>query len=242
MKRETIEQLKNTASITVLTGAGISAESGVPTFRGDNGLWKNFKAEELATPQAFIRDPSIVWEWYDLRRRLLKNIKPNTGHFAISEIERCIKDFLLITQNVDGLHGLAGNKNIIELHGNIWRVRCVSNCGTRVNKEVPLKDIPPYCDCGSLIRPDIVWFGEMLDEADLRKAYNGIRQCDTFLVVGTSGLVQPAASFPIMAKDIGAYVIEVNIEATTITPFSDEFIRGKAGEILPLLADIIAGR
>ncbi|MBI3399037.1 MAG: NAD-dependent deacylase [Deltaproteobacteria bacterium] len=228
------ERLYKSKAVAILTGAGISAESGVPTFRGKNGLWKNFRPEELATPEAFKQDPRLVWEWYDWRRRTLAQFKPNAAHLAIAGIEKRIKEFTLITQNVDGLHQLAGSKNIIELHGNIWRVRCLSCGKITVNRVVPIK-ILPFCECGGLLRPDVVWFGEMLSDSNLTKAFVAIDNCDLMFIIGTSGIVQPAASFALRAKDEGALVVEVNIEKTPLSASMDATFIGKAGDILPQL-------
>ncbi|MBI3756118.1 MAG: NAD-dependent deacylase [Deltaproteobacteria bacterium] len=228
------ERLCNSKAVTILTGAGISAESGVPIFRGKNGLWKNFRPEDLATPEAFKREPGLVWEWYDSRRQTLSRLKPNPGHFAIAEIEKRVKDFTLITQNVDGLHQLAGSKNIIELHGNIWRVKCLTCGKVAENRDVPIK-ILPFCECGGLLRPDVVWFGEMLSDDNLTRAFVASDNCDLMFVIGTSGVVHPAASLALRAKDEGASVVEINIENTPLTASADATFLGKAGEILPRL-------
>ncbi len=228
------ERLHNSNAVTILTGAGISAESGVPTFRGKNGLWKNFKPEEIANPEAFKKDPCLVWEWYDSRRQVLSLLKPNSCHFAIAEIEKRAKKFTLITQNVDGLHQLAGSKNIIELHGNIWRVRCLTCCKVAENMDVPIK-ILPFCECGGLLRPDVVWFGEMLSNNTMTKAFVASDNCDIMFVIGTSGVVHPAASLALRAKDEGAFVVEINIESTPLSASADATLLGKAGEILPQL-------
>src|SRR5260370_1133383 len=156
------EWLRQANSVAVLTGAGVSAESGVPTFRGVNGLWKQYRAEDLATPEAFDRDPRLVWEWYDWRRCLIANAKPNAGHYALAELERQVPSFTLITQNVDDLHDTAGSRNILKVHGSIWIVRCTSCGKERVDRTAPLPDLPPRCECGSLLRPGVVWFGEPL--------------------------------------------------------------------------------
>ena len=228
------ERLHNAKAVTVLTGAGISAESGVPTFRGKDGLWKNFRPEDLATHEAFKKDPKLVWEWYDSRRQTLGLLRPNPGHIAIAEIEKRNKDFALITQNVDGLHQLAGNKNVIELHGNIWRVKCTACSKVNLNKDVPIK-ILPFCECGGLLRPDVVWFGEMLSDNALTKAFVASDNCDLMFVIGTSGVVHPAASIALRAKDEGAFVVEINIENTPLSVSADVTLLGKAGDILPQL-------
>ncbi len=227
------ERLSSARSVVVLTGAGVSAESGVPTFRGPEGLWRNFRPEELATPQAFWRDPKLVWEWYDWRRRIIAPLKPNPGHYAISELEKRVPEFLLVTQNVDGLHRLAGSAKLVELHGNIWFARCVEE-GTVTEKRV-LATIPPKCGCGALLRPHVVWFGESLDEYDFKTAVEASRNCDVMIVAGTSSVVQPAASLAGLAKDSGAFVVEVNTDETPITGVVDVSIRGLSGVMLPLL-------
>ncbi|MBN1254897.1 MAG: NAD-dependent deacylase [Deltaproteobacteria bacterium] len=227
--------------IVVLTGAGISAESGVPTFRGEEGLWKQYRAEELATPHAFEANPKLVWEWYDWRRGIIGKAQPNPGHLAIAEMERLFPDFALITQNVDGLHRRAGNSKVIEIHGNLWDLRCVADGRVREDNRVPLPQIPPLCECGALLRPHVVWFGESLDQEDLTQAYRLIEECDLLLVVGTSAVVQPVASFPLMAKEGGAFVIEVNMDPTPLSPRVDASFQGKAGEILPALLEKLQG-
>jgi NAD-dependent deacetylase len=234
-----IEDVRNrlsaASSVTVLTGAGVSAESGVPTFRGKDGLWRNYRAEELATPQAFERDPVLVWEWYNMRRDRLSGIEPNQAHYTLAKLEERVDDFTLITQNVDGLHEKGGSRNIIELHGNIWMVRCTKCGGIKENHDIPI-DIPPYCEgCGGLLRPHIVWFGEMLQDNILSSAYSALERCKIMIVIGTSGIVQPAASMAYTAKRAGAYVIEVNLEMTPNSGVVDKTITGKAAEILPLM-------
>ncbi len=235
IKKSIRERLNSAKRVAVLTGAGVSAESGVPTFRGEEGLWRNFRAEELATPEAFSRDPKLVWEWYDWRRSLIAPLKPNPGHGAVYQMEKKYSEFLLITQNVDGLHRTAGSAKMVELHGNIWRTRCTSDGVVKENRDVPLKEIPPLCECGAMLRPHIVWFGESLDPAVLQKAFDACQNCDVFIVAGTSAVVQPAASMAGIAKQSGAFVIEVNPDQTPITSEVDEHLQGKSGEILPQL-------
>lgn len=222
-------------SVVVLTGAGVSAESGVPTFRGEDGLWRQYRAEDLATPAAFNRDPTLVWEWYDWRRGLIADCEPNPAHRTLVEIERHCRDFTLITQNVDGLHERAGNRQILRLHGNIWHVRCTEDNVVSENHDVPLPQVPPICSCGALLRPHVVWFGESLDPQILSEAYRALQGCDLMLVIGTSAVVQPAASMPAIAKDRGAYLIEVNIERTPLSSQADEVILGPAAHELPKL-------
>lgn len=221
--------------VVVLTGAGISAESGVPTFRGQDGLWRRYRAEELATPQSFRINPTLVWEWYDWRRGLIAQCQPNPAHRTLVEMEAWCQDFTLITQNVDGLHQQAGSQKVLELHGNIWRVRCTAEGLTRENREVPLSRIPPTCECGALLRPDVVWFGESLDPTVLGAAYAAVERCDLMLVVGTSAVVHPAASLPSLARQSGAHLVEVNVQETPLSPYADEVILGPAASELPSL-------
>ncbi len=217
--------------IAVLTGAGISAESGIPTFRGQDGLWKNFRAEELATPEAFNKNPSLVWEWYDWRRQLVAKAQPNEAHLFLAKMEKRLEGLWIITQNVDGLHQRAGSKRVIELHGSLWKLRCVSCKREVIDHSVPLKSLPPRCQsCGGLMRPGVVWFGESLPESAIREAVRISEDTDVFLVVGTSAVVYPAAELPLIAKRRGAKVIEVNPEETGITPYVDLSIRKRASE------------
>jgi NAD-dependent deacetylase len=232
-----IERFRRAKRVVVITGAGISAESGVPTFRGTDGLWRRYRAEDLATPHAFQRDPRLVWEWYDWRRRLISGKPPNAGHVAIVAMEGLFEEFLLITQNVDGLHRKAGSRKLIEIHGNLWRVRCMAEGKVFPNNEVPLHEIPPRCECGALLRPDVVWFGESLSERDLAYSYTALRECDCLVVIGTSAVVQPVASFPTIARNGGAFILEINMEPTPISGWVDESILGKSGQIVPQLLE-----
>jgi NAD-dependent deacetylase len=222
-------------SVAVLTGAGISAESGVPTFRGPGGLWRNHRPEDLATPHAFHRDPTLVWEWYDWRRGLIGACQPNAAHYTLAEMESRWDDFVLVTQNVDGLHRLAGSRAVVELHGNLWRMRCTRGCRRAwEDRSVPLPEIPPHCpECGGLARPDVVWFGESLPEEALLAALAAARRCQLMLVVGTSALVQPAASLPLAALRSGAHVVEINPQPTPLSDLVDEAIREPAAVALP---------
>lgn len=228
-----IQKMKSTRKVAVLTGAGISAESGVPTFRGEEGLWKKYRPEELANFDAFMRNPKLVWEWYNFRKRLISEVKPNPGHFALAELENFVQEFWLITQNIDGLHWKAGNRNIFELHGNIMRSRCIE-CD-RKSETVELKEEGdlPRCECGGMMRPDVVWFGEMLPQDVLSSAFKVAEGCDLFFSIGTSAVVQPAASLPIVAKRAGAFVVEINVEPTVISESVDESILGMSGTVLP---------
>ncbi len=222
--------------VTVLTGAGISAESGIPTFRGKEGLWKKYRAEELATPTAFIEDPKLVWEWYDWRRGIIGAKKPNPGHDVLAAWEGLFPHFALITQNIDGLHQNAGSKNVIELHGNIWKQRCIEEQTINENHDIPLREIPPHCPlCGALLRPHVVWFGESLDGSVLQRSFLLSSNCDVMLVVGTSAVVQPAASLPLSAAEAGAKIIEINPDPTPLTAHADFSFRAKSGELLPFL-------
>jgi NAD-dependent deacetylase len=229
------EWLKQARSVAVLTGAGVSAESGVPTFRGNNGLWKQYRAEDLATPGAFKRDPKLVWEWYDWRRSLIAQAKPNAGHQALVELERRVSSFTLITQNVDGLHELAGSRNVLEVHGSIWRMRCTSCAREQMDRRTPLPEIPPKCECGGLLRPGVVWFGEALPPRIWHDAEAVARSAEVFLLVGTSAIVYPAAGLAQIAKASGARVVEINIAETVLSSEIDEFLQGPSGELLPQL-------
>ena len=209
--------LNEASRVTVLTGAGISAESGVPTFRGQDGLWKHYRAEELATPEAFQRDPKLVWEWYQWRRGIIGDCRPNEAHKLLAEWEESSSHFALITQNVDGLHRFTGSKEVIELHGNIWEVRCVDEQKTWEDRTVPFKTLPPLCPCGAMLRPNVVWFGESLPQEAIQRAFEEVGSCDLCVVIGTSSIVQPAASLPFHARSSGATVVEVNPEMTPLS-------------------------
>jgi NAD-dependent deacetylase len=222
--------LKSAANVAVLTGAGVSAESGIPTFRSNGGYWQQYRFEDLATPEAFARDPKFVWTWYEERRRAIAQAQPNAGHFALAELERQKPAFTLITQNVDGLHDLAGSKNVIKLHGDIWLLRCLS-CGAERVDRSELNELPPHCACGGMMRPGVVWFGEMLPDGVMERAAAAVRKADVLIVAGTSAQVYPAAGLIPMARA----VIEMNPEAT---PYSDDVtfsIRGTSAEVLPRL-------
>jgi len=232
-------RLSKDSKVVVLTGAGISAESGVPTFRGEDGLWKKFRPEELATFDAFMANPKLVWEWYEYRRKIIQDIKPNPAHLALVEFQNYFGKFDLITQNVDGLHQQAGSENVVELHGNIRRNKCIK-CDTLYETlEKAIQGISPKCTCGGNIRPDVVWFGEMLPQDAIKYAFGVSSDCDLFFSVGTSAIVHPAASLPLIAKRSGAYVVEANTEPTEISRVVDESLIGKAGEIMPFLAKFL---
>ena len=229
------EWLAAAQSVAVLTGAGIGAESGLPTFRGPGGLWRNHRPEELATPQAFARDPQMVWEWYDWRRSVHAGAEPNAGHHALAALEQAKREFLLITQNVDSLHERSGSRAVVHLHGSLWRVRCLECGREEPNEHVPLNLLPPRCSCGGMQRPAVVWFGESLPDREFQAALTAARHVEVFLVVGTSSLVYPAAALPRIALESGARIIEVNPEATELTASAHASLRGPAGEILPKL-------
>ena len=218
--------------IVALTGSGISKGSGIPTFRGKDGLWKNYNAMDLATPQAFKRNPELVWEWYAWRIGIILGKDPNPAHDSLVQLEKNGLLTWIITQNVDSLHFRAGSKNILEIHGNIFRAKC-EKCFERIMlTEAPTT--PPLCSCGSMLRPDVVWFGESLDSSIITKAYNVIaNDCDLLLVIGTSGLVYPAADFPFLAKERGVLVVEFNVDTTPITRVADFLIKGKSEDTLP---------
>jgi NAD-dependent deacetylase len=226
---------RDARSIVVLTGAGISAESGVPTFRGEGGLWRQYRAEELATPHAFRRDPSLVWEWYDWRRQLIGDCGPNAAHRTLVEMEAQFDDFVLVTQNVDGLHRLAGSRNVVELHGDIWRMRCTRGCSAGwEDRTSPLPQVPARCpSCGALARPDVVWFGESLPPDAIDAAWAAAQRCQVMLVIGTSAVVQPAASLPVLALQNGAYVVEINPQPTPVSDLVADVIREPAAQALP---------
>jgi len=225
--------------VAALTGAGISAESGIPTFRSAGGLWRNFRAEDLATPRAFARDPKTVWEWYDWRRGLIAAAKPNLGHFALAQLEQRLGDrFTLITQNVDGLHNRAGSQRVLKLHGDIWWTMCIACREVRSDFRVPLPELPPRCaSCGGMLRPGVVWFGEPLPGATWEQAEEAVRRCELLIVAGTSAVVYPAASLAPLAQQHGARVIEVNTEETPLSGSADLCLRGPSGEILPQIIE-----
>ncbi len=240
---EALTALRAAREVVVLTGAGVSAESGVPTFRGAGGMWRTYSATDLATPEAFARDPALVWEFYNHRREVLAPCRPNPGHFAIAALEEKVPGFILITQNIDNLHREAGTRNMLELHGNIWRLRCTNEGCARArepeeNTASPIEPIPPRCGaCGALLRPHVVWFGEMLDAGVLQAAFAAAGGCDFFIVAGTSAVVQPAASMPLAARQAGAFVLEINPERTELSAQLNESVQAPSGEALPRLVE-----
>ena len=227
-------RIRGAARVTVLTGAGVSAASGVPTFRGPQGLWRNYRPEDLATPQAFARDPRLVWEWYDWRRQLIAGCRPNDAHLALARMSAA-PGFTLITQNVDGLHELAGTRDVVRFHGSIWEVRCVQCGAAREDRRAPLPLLPPTCaHCGALERPGVVWFGEPIDPAVLVRC-DAALDCEVFISVGTSSMVYPAAGLVHEARARGAYTVEINPVASETAPAVDLAIAAPAEEALPAL-------
>lgn len=229
------ELLAGARSVTVLTGSGISSESGLPTFRGTGGLWRTHRVEELASPAGFARDPRLVWSWYNERRRAHRSVEPSAAHVALARIEQRARDFTLVTQNVDSLHLRAGSRNVLELHGKLREAKC-SRCDERRPFDDAFDLDALEHACGGTWRPDIVWFGEPLPAGVLEAAFAAARRADLMLVVGTSGMVQPAASLA-TKRCTSAYVVEVNPEETALTPHADVSIRARASDVLPLLAD-----
>jgi NAD-dependent deacetylase len=227
-------------SLVVFTGAGVSAESGLGTFRDPGGLWERFRPEDLATPEAFERDPALVWRWYAHRFDAMRRAEPNPAHRAIASLERQFPSLLVVTQNIDRLHQRAGSSTVLELHGTIWRSHC-SRCGrSEPTEALPAADPPPRCACGGRFRPSVVWFGESLPAETFERAIDATRRADLFLVVGTSAAVWPAAGLIEIAAEAGALVVEVNREETPLTPLANLHLRGAAGEILPALEEEIA--
>ncbi len=230
--------LENARKIAVLTGAGVSAESGIPTFRGEEGLWKKLSPEELASFEGFYNNTALVSEWYQYRREIIYNTEPNPGHFALSALQEIVPEFTLITQNVDGLHQRAGSEDVIELHGNIMENYCI-NCNQQFSQD-EFDDIYrhnprhiPHCYCGGLIRPNVVWFGEQLPEDSIEKAFQASVQSEVFIAIGTSAQVAPASNLPRYAKQNDAFLIEINTETTGISDIVDLRIEGPSGNILP---------
>lgn len=223
--------------VVVLTGAGVSAESGLATFRGAGGLWEGRRVEEVATPEAFERDPASVWRFYDARRVAAADAAPNPAHLVLASMEASgrFDSFVLVTQNVDGLHRAAGSRRVLEIHGSLWRVRCVDCGAEEEDRRVPLADIPPRCACGGLLRPAIVWFGEPLPADLLEEAFAEAAACDACFVVGTSALVHPAASIPLEAAAAGAAVVEVNPDPTPLSARCRVSVRAAAGDALPAI-------
>lgn len=231
-----VNALRESESIVFFTGAGISSESGIPTFRGKDGIWNKLRPEELANFDAFIKNPKMVWEWYNHRKKIIHEAQPNAAHLTIAEMENYFKDVIVVTQNIDNLHRRAGSNTIFELHGNIERNFCI-NCKKFFNEELDFSVGVPKCDCGGLIRPDVVWFGEYLPEDQFLGGEKAAINSDVFFVVGTSAVVYPAVGLVYTAKQSGATVVEVNLEETALSSISNYSFFGKAGEILPRILE-----
>ena len=236
--RELICRLAGARQAAALTGAGVSAESGIPTFRDPDGLWEKFDPQELANVEAFLKNPELVQSWYAHRRSLAHEKEPNSGHRALAALEELVPSFTVVTQNVDNLHQRAGSRSVIELHGNITHSYCM-DCGQTADEDdlvvLAEGEVATCPTCGGLIRPDVVWFGEMLPEGAMEAAHVAAAQADVFLSIGTSAVVYPAADLPLTAKEHGAYVAEINLEPSAISDAASEVITGKAGELLPRL-------
>lgn len=238
-----LARLHDAHNVVAFTGAGVSAESGVPTFRGTDGIWTKFKPEDLANVNAFMKNPALVWEWYAHRKKIMANIEPNAGHRALAQMEQMFPRVSIITQNIDNLHARAGSRTVFELHGNIERNYCIKCGATYSNEDVLGRSAVPRCirvldaerSCGGLIRPDVVWFGELLPEEEWNGAVRAAEAADIFFCIGTSGVVYPAASIPQTAKRQGAFLVELNPEPTPFTDIADEFLQGPSGAILPAL-------
>lgn len=233
--------LRKARYVCVLTGAGISSESGIPTFRDAlTGLWAKFSPEELATPEAFERDAKLVWDWYESRRRLLREAEPNPGHYALAELERRVPKLTLVTQNVDGLHQRAGSSGVLEYHGNILRDRCTLEQIVADRSEDSRNGLPRCAACGGLLRPDVVWFGEPIPRGPMLGAAAAAERCDVFLSIGTSSLVYPAAGLAETARHAGATIIEVNPNVTELSALAQFALRGPSGRVLPALLAAVA--
>jgi len=235
-KRIVVEKIKSAKRGFALTGAGISAPSGIPTFRGENGFWKDKDPRELASLEGFEKNPERVWDWYNERRAIIRKTKPNPAHYALIEMENSFEQFAIITQNIDNLHEEAGSRNVIKLHGNIFRNKC-SECGKLFN-DIESKEIPRCDECGGLIRPDVIWFGEALPKEVLKRAIQWSELSDICIVIGTSAMVQPASSLPLFARENGAFVLEINKNQTVISSYANETILGQVETILPELSKI----
>jgi NAD-dependent deacetylase len=221
------------SAIVFFTGAGMSAESGVPTYRGKGGIWSEYRWEEFACEEAFSRDPAKVLEFHDIRRQTVAGCDPHAGHRIIAELEAQHSNTTIVTQNIDGMHQLAGSHNVLELHGSLWRMRCTQGCGVH-----PIErggGSQTHCTCGAWLRPDIVWFGDMLNADVVEQATAVIRRCDLLVSIGTSGAIWPAAGFPRLAREGGAHCVEVNPEATEMSALYHETFRAPAGKVLPSL-------
>ena len=232
--------LRSARRVAVLTGAGVSAESGVPTFRGSGGLWEGRPIEEVASLQGFLADPVRVWRFYEERRRRLIDVRPNPGHEVLARWQKCFERYDLITQNVDGLHQAAGAENVLELHGNIWRVRCLGCGREREDRTVPFPELPPRCEaCGGMERPAVVWFGEFLPQDVLQAASRAAEGAEVLLVVGTSAVVYPAAGLVEVTARHGGKVVEVNPDPSALAHAATVQLRGPSGDLLPRLAALV---
>ena len=236
MKEQIEDQLKNAQKVVFVTGAGISQESGIPTFRGKDGLWRNYDAMKLATIDAFYENPKLVWEWYNERRQNIFNAEPNLGHKAIAELENFLQ-VTVLTQNIDGLHQQAGSSKVLELHGSIVKIKCTS-CDFKDEIFTQFSKLPPLCKCGSILRPDVVWFGEVLPQDVWKEAIIQASSCDVMIIAGTSLVVSPANTLPIYARQNNATLIEINPEKTIMTPEMDLSIRSTSTIALPELVSI----
>ncbi len=237
-----LQRLISAKRVVALTGAGVSSESGIPTFRdAQTGLWSKYDPMQLATPEAFARNPKLVWDWYQWRRDLVRDKKPNAGHYALVEMERLFERFVLVTQNIDGLHRVAGSTDVVELHGNIARDKCSRENVVidRAQASTTNNGLLACPRCGAYLRPDVVWFGETLPRDALDRAFQEAIQCDLLLSIGTSSLVEPAASLPRIAQEAGAFIIEINPDETPLSQSADAVLRGKSGEILPELVELL---
>jgi NAD-dependent deacetylase len=234
MDKKLVEKIASSKKVVFFTGAGMSSESGIPTFRGKDGIWNKLKPEELANFDAFLRNPELVWEWYIHRKQIINESKPNAGHLAIAESQNIFPEVTVVTQNIDNFHKRAGSKIVYELHGNIERNYCIK-CSKYYNEELDFRKGVPQCSCGGLIRPDVVWFGEYLPEDQFNASEKAAKNCDLFFIIGTSAVVYPAASLIFTAKQGGAYLVEVNIEETEISPYVNKSLLGLSGEVLPAL-------
>jgi NAD-dependent deacetylase len=230
------DQLKNAKKIVFVTGAGISQESGIPTFRGNDGLWRNYDAMKLATIDAFYENPKLVWEWYNERRKNIFSAKPNLGHKAIAELEK-FSQVVVLTQNIDGLHQMAGSTKVLELHGSIVKIKCTV-CDYKDEILTEFSDIPPLCTCGNILRPDVVWFGEGLPQDVWEEAIFHANSCDVMIISGTSLVVSPANTLPIYAKQNNAFLIEINPDETVMTTDMDLSVRSTSATALPQLVSI----
>jgi len=235
-------RLRSARRVVALTGAGISAESGIPTFRdAQTGLWAKYDPTQLATPEAFAQDPKLVWDWYEWRRALCRDKKPNPGHFALAALEKLVPQFVIVTQNIDNLHRVAGSIDIVELHGNLWRDKCSKENVIVAREQARAQEngLLACPRCGADLRPDVVWFGEILPRDAIDRAFQLAMQCDMLLSIGTSSLVEPAASLPRVAQQAGAFIVEINPAETPLSLLADVSVRGKSGAVLPALVTLM---